>query len=78
MLAADIRVGDETAGVPADRTAENALALERRDKAGCVAAVLQGEENDVGLNGWEIDFDAFAGCNRVSQQARIGVIFMQA
>ena len=63
LLTADVSVGDEADGVLADRATEDALTLEGCGEARCIATILQGEENDVGLNGWEIDFDAFAGCN---------------
>lgn len=63
LLATDIRVGDEADGVLTYCTAENAFALEGCGEARCITAILQSEENDVGLNGWEIDFGAFAGCN---------------
>ena len=70
-------MGDEADQARTDCAAENTFTLQAGDNARSIAVIAKCEENDIGLNGGQVDLNSFTGCNGFGEQSGVGVVFVE-
>ncbi len=77
VFAGYIEMGDEAYGAGGDCAGQNPGMLECGAEGLRVASAGKGEDDDIGLDGFEIDLGGGVGGDGLGEEAGVGVIFVE-